>query len=74
MYEYIILAANFHQWLHVLSDYIMVLSDDSGMCRQHTHSGSAHGFSFQVVFVVREEKVGIHNDATYIVVWCAVVL
>ena len=37
--------------------HLLLVPDDRGLFRKHTHSGTAHGFSFQVQFIVREEKV-----------------
>ena len=45
-----------------------LVSDDRGLFRKHTHSGTTCGFSFQVQFIVREEKVRythMHMHATF---------
>ena len=46
-----------YQGPNTLYMYMYILADDHGLFRKHIHSGSSHGFSFQVQFVAREDKV-----------------
>jgi hypothetical protein len=34
----------------------LVYPDETGLLREHTHTGTALGYDFKVVFVTREEK------------------